>query len=180
MMTENWVFGYGSLMWKPGFDHIEARPALLRGAHRQLCVYSYVHRGTPERPGLVMGLDWGGACRGVAYQVADENWDEVVEYLRAREQVTMVYRETHAPIELAKPNKCKVRAMVYMVDRSHEQYAGMLSVATQLDLVRGAVGQSGENPEYVLNTVDHMRQSGIRDSRLEELADLLAERDVSN
>jgi cation transport protein ChaC len=180
MMTENWVFGYGSLMWKPGFDHIGARPALLRGAHRQLCVYSYVHRGTPERPGLVMGLDWGGACRGVAYQVADENWDEVVEYLRAREQVTMVYRETHAPIELAKPDKRKVRAMVYMVDRSHEQYAGMLSVATQLDLVRGAVGQSGENPEYVLNTVEHMRQSGIRDPRLEELADLLIERDISD
>ena len=87
-MTENWVFGYGSLMWKPGFEHIEARPALLRGAHRQLCVYSYVHRGTPERPGLVLGLDRGGACRGLAFKVADECWSDVLDYLRAREQVT--------------------------------------------------------------------------------------------
>ena len=173
-MTENWVFGYGSLMWKPGFDYVETSPAVLRGAHRQLCVYSYFHRGTPQRPGLVMGLDWGGACRGVAYRVDDAEWKDVVEYLRAREQVTMVYRETHAPIELAAPHKRKVRAMVYMVDRSHEQYAGVLSVDDQLQLVRGAVGESGENPEYILNTVDHMRQSGIRDKRLEALADLLA------
>ena len=120
-----------------------------------------------------MGLDWGGACRGVAYRVADTNWEEVVAYLRAREQVTMVYRETHAPIELSHPQKRKVRALVYMVDRSHEQYAGILSVADQLNWVRGASGQSGENPEYVINTVAHMRESGIRDERLEELVDLL-------
>ena len=173
-MAENWVFGYGSLMWKPGFDYVAASPAVLRGAHRQLCVYSYHHRGTPERPGLVMGLDWGGACRGVGYQIADNNWDEVVAYLREREQVTMVSRETHAPIEVSQREKCKVRALVYMVDRAHEQYAGQLSLETQLELVRGGVGQSGKNPEYVLNTVDHMRGAGIRDKRLEQLADLLA------
>lgn len=173
-MTENWVFGYGSLMWKPGFEHIEARPALLRGAHRQLCVYSYVHRGTPERPGLVLGLDRGGACRGLAFKVADERWPDVVEYLRAREQVTMVYRETRTSIELTRPDKRKVPALVFMVDRSHEQYAGALSVAEQVKWVNGAVGRSGKNPEYVLNTVEHMRESGIHDPRLEELANLLA------
>src|SRR4029077_12938186 len=88
-----WVFGYGSLIWRPGFDHLERQPARLIGAHRALCVFSHVHRGTPERPGLVLGLDFGGACRGVAYRVAGKKRAEVIAYLRAREQATNVYRE---------------------------------------------------------------------------------------
>src|SRR3984885_15624043 len=88
-----WVFGYGSLMWRPGFEFLERIPARLIGLHRALCVYSFVHRGPPEKPGLVLGLDRGGACRGVAFRVAAENRSEVVAYLRAREQVTSVYRE---------------------------------------------------------------------------------------
>lgn len=169
-MQEFWVFGYGSLMWNPGFAHIGQQPALLRGAHRQLCVYSWVHRGTQERPGLVMGLDWGGSCRGVAYQVSPVEWPGVLDYLRAREQVTMVYRETYARIELQGQQDRRIKALVFMVDRAHEQYAGALDVDTQLDLVRHGVGQSGANPEYVLNTVEHMIQSGIRDQGLEDLA----------
>src|SRR4051812_35408559 len=89
-----WVFGYGSLMWRPGFAFLERRPATIYGYHRSLCVYSHVHRGTPERPGLVMGLDRGGSCRGAAFRVAHEIWDETLAYLRGREQVTMVYHET--------------------------------------------------------------------------------------
>jgi len=85
-----WVFAYGSLMWRPGFDYLERRNARLVGAHRALCVYSYVHRGTPQRPGLVLGLDRGGNCRGIAYRVAAANWVVTIEYLRAREQVTRV------------------------------------------------------------------------------------------
>src|ERR1700750_1382885 len=88
-----WVFGYGSLMWRPGFEFIEQVPARLIGEHRALCVYSFVHRGTPEKPGLVLGLDRGGACRGIAFRVAEENRSSTVEYLRAREQTTNVYRE---------------------------------------------------------------------------------------
>src|SRR5687767_8101396 len=87
-----WVFGYGSLIWRPGFDFIERAPARLIGAHRALCVLSHVHRGTPERPGLVLGLDRGGACRGVAFRVAGAHRAETIAYLRSREQVTMVYR----------------------------------------------------------------------------------------
>ena len=79
-----WVFGYGSLIWRPGFDHVERQPARLIGAHRALCVFSHVHRGTPERPGLVLGLDLGGACRGVAYRLAAKRRSEVIAYLRAR------------------------------------------------------------------------------------------------
>ena len=88
-----WVFGYGSLMWRPGFDFVEQVPARLIGEHRALCVYSFVHRGTPEKPGLVLGLDRGGACRGIAFRIAEQNRAATVAYLRAREQVTSVYRE---------------------------------------------------------------------------------------
>src|SRR6202040_1341020 len=88
-----WVFGYGSLMWRPGFDFIEQVPARLIGEHRALCVYSFDHRGTPEKPGLVLGLDRGGACRGIAFRVRGALRQAPIVYLRAREQVTSVYRE---------------------------------------------------------------------------------------
>src|SRR5436305_5765840 len=88
-----WIFGYGSLIWKPGFDYLEARPAKLIGEHRALCIYSFVHRGTPEKPGLVLGLDRGGACQGMAYRIAEARRVEIIDYLRAREQGTSGYRE---------------------------------------------------------------------------------------
>src|SRR4051794_28536662 len=88
-----WVFGYGSLMWRPGFEIVEQLPGRLIGEHRALCVYSFVHRGTPEKPGLVLGLDRGGACRGIAFRVREKHRARTISYLRAREQVTAVYRE---------------------------------------------------------------------------------------
>src|SRR6266700_1381916 len=87
-----WVFAYGSLMWRPGFPFVERVPARLFGAHRALCVLSHVHRGTPERPGLVLGLDRGGTCRGIAYRTTASERPETLAYLRSREQVTGVYR----------------------------------------------------------------------------------------
>jgi cation transport protein ChaC len=85
-----WIFAYGSLMWRPGFDFLERRNARLVGAHRALCVYSFVHRGSPEKPGLVLGLDRGGNCRGIAYRVASDLRTKTIEYLRSREQATRV------------------------------------------------------------------------------------------
>src|SRR2546429_7109032 len=116
-----WVFGYGSLMWRPGFEFIERAPARLIGEHRALCVYSFVHGGTPEKPGLVLGLDRGGACRGIAYRVDRSLRADTVAYLRAREQVTMVYREAWRDVVVDSdggggPGR-RVRALVYVVDR---------------------------------------------------------------
>src|SRR6202000_321208 len=119
-----WVFGYGSLMGRPGFAYLERVPARLVGMHRALCVFSFVHRGTPERPGLVLGLDRGGMCRGVAYLVAAAKRVETLTYLRGREQVTSVYLETMRQIELEDAGRRRVRALCYTVDRSHVQYAG--------------------------------------------------------
>src|SRR5262245_66118543 len=121
-----WVFAYGSLMWRPDFPFVERLEARLIGAHRALCVYSFVHRGTPERPGLVLGLDQGGTCRGVAYRVPVKERGATVAYLRAREQVTSVYRECIRPIWLKSRPERRVQALCYMVDRGHVQYDGGL------------------------------------------------------
>lgn len=173
-MSDFWVFGYGSLMWNPGFEHLRAEPAVLHGAHRSLCVYSWVHRGTQERPGLVFGLDNGGTCRGMAYQVAEQDWPQTLEYLRAREQATMVYKEHHHAIAL--DSGASVNALVYMVDHTHAQYAGALRLEDQLEIVLGAVGQSGANPEYVINTAAHLDTMQIKDRDLAWLAARLKER----
>src|SRR3954464_9919498 len=119
-----WVFGYGSLMWRPAFSFPPPAAGRLIGAHRALCVYSFVHRGTPERPGLVLGLDHGGACRGIAFRVAAADRVATIHYLREREQVTMIYRECVRLVRLKREPQQAVSALCYMVDRSHPQYAG--------------------------------------------------------
>jgi cation transport protein ChaC len=174
-MSDFWVFGYGSLMWRPGFPYVESSPAVLTGAHRALCIYSWVHRGTRERPGLVLGLDRGGACRGVAYRVAAAEREPVMRYLRERELVTDVYMEVQRPVRLLSTGlpSGRVTAIAYVVDRSHTQYAGLLPREELLRLVRDSAGVSGTNADYVRNTVAHMRAVGIRDATLEWLADAL-------
>jgi cation transport protein ChaC len=114
-MTELWVFGYGSLIWRPGFPFLERRPARLIGVHRSLCVYSWVHRGTPDHPGLVLGLDRGGTCRGLAFRVAASERDEVIAYLRAREQVTAVYLERVREVRFT--DGSAAQALTYVVDQ---------------------------------------------------------------
>src|SRR5262245_6906851 len=168
-----WVFAYGSLIWRPGFAHLERVPARLIGAHRSLCVYSFVHRGTPERPGLVLGLDHGGMCRGIAYRVAAAARGETLAYLRAREQVTSVYIERVRPVLLLDHAAERVQAVCYLVDRSHAQYAGRLSLAEQLHLVRHGHGKSGQNRDYVLETVKALESLGCRDRELHLLAERL-------
>ena len=168
-----WVFGYGSLMWRPGFAFLERAEARLIGAHRALCVYSFVHRGTPERPGLVLGLDRGGTCRGIAFRVSASRRAETVAYLRAREQVTRVYRECTRRIWLHGDPGRPVGALCYMVDRGHPQYAGRLSLEQQLHHVRQGHGQSGANRDYVIAAVAAMEALGLRETGLHILAEWL-------
>jgi cation transport protein ChaC len=163
-----WVFGYGSLMWRPGFDFLERRIAYVHGWRRSLCIYSHVYRGTPERPGLVLGLDRGGACRGVAFRVAAPLRGKTIDYLRDRELVTAVYLEKHVRAHLA--DGAETLALTYVVDRGHHQYAGRLEREQLLALVAQGRGQSGPNADYVLNTEAHLRELGIRDPTLEWLA----------
>jgi glutathione-specific gamma-glutamylcyclotransferase len=170
---ELWVFGYGSLMWRPGFAYLERVPARLIGLHRALCVFSFVHRGTPERPGLVLGLDRGGMCRGIAFRIAASARADTVAYLRAREQVTTVYVETMRQVELEDDARRRVRALCYLVDRSHVQYAGRLTLAESLHHVRQGHGRSGRNSDYVLETVRALEALGYRESELHLLADQL-------
>ena len=169
-----WVFAYGSLMWRPDFPFVERVEARLVGAHRALCVYSFVHRGTPERPGLVLGLDRGGACRGIAYRVPMAERASTVAYLRAREQVTSVYRESMRPVWLKQSPQRQVSALCFMIDRGHAQYAGRLSLEQQLHHVRQGHGQSGANRDYVIATVTALEELGFRETELHLLAERLA------
>lgn len=177
-MSELWVFGYGSLMWRPGFPFSEAFPALLKGAHRALCVYSIVHRGTHAEPGLVLGLDRGGACRGVAFRVTEDTEEETVAYLREREQVTDVYREAVRPVRLLDGSGRAVNALCYLVDRNHEQYAGGLSLDEQIRIIKAGKGQAGGNVEYVMRTLRHLQDAGVTDPYLTRLAAHFTEPEV--
>ena len=168
-----WVFGYGSLMWRPGFDFIEQVPARLIGEHRALCVYSFDHRGTPEKPGLVLGLDRGGACRGIAFRVAAGAREATIAYSRAREQTTHVYREVMRSVWLENEARLRVSAMAYVVDRGHVQYAGRLTLTEQVRYVRQGHGRSGNNRDYVLATVKAIEAEGFRDDQLHRLAAML-------
>jgi cation transport protein ChaC len=165
-----WVFGYGSLMWRPGFAYLERIEARLIGAHRALCVYSFVHRGTPERPGLVLGLDHGGTCRGIAYRVAAAERARTIAYLRAREQATSVYLERVRSIWLKSEPTRRVPALCYIADRGHVQYAGRLTLEQQLHHVRQGHGQSGANRDYVIETVASLEELGYRETELHLLA----------
>jgi cation transport protein ChaC len=174
--SPHWVFGYGSLIWRPGFTYVRSQQALLRGAHRSLCIYSHRHRGTPATPGLVFGLVRGGSCRGMAFEVEPSNWDEVRRYLLGREMDRGVYREAYRTITLNDGQQ--VSALAFVVDETHVQYAGRLEIAEQVRLVRQGVGESGSNPEYVLQTAEHLAQLGIRDRYLLELVDALRGTDL--
>lgn len=166
-MNEFWVFGYGSLMWNPGFEFEEQQPAHLFGFRRALCVRSWVHRGTEQRPGLVLGLDRGGSCRGVAFRIAPASREAVVDYLRERELVTHVYLERTLSATLGDGRR--VSTLAYICDRAHHQFAGALTVEEAAATISTAVGKSGANMDYVRNTLAHLRDMGIRDHWLEDV-----------
>jgi cation transport protein ChaC len=170
-MSDFWVFGYGSLIWNPGFEFEEEHKATLHGRRRTLCVHSWVHRGTKKAPGLVLGLDAGGSCLGIARRVSGARREPVIAYLRERELVTNVYLEKWVKVRLS--NGEIVEALTYVVDRSHAQYAGTLDPVKIVERVARASGKSGLNRDYVINTVDSLRQLSIHDHALESICSSL-------
>lgn len=162
-----WIFGYGSLMWRPGFSFVERHVARVHGYRRSFCILSHAHRGTVEKPGLVLGLDRGGSCVGVAFRVAIENRQATIGYLREREQVTGVYLEKTVMAEIG--SKGPVPAVTYVVDRTHCQYSGQLSDSEKLAFIRQGHGISGHNPDYVRSTHEHLLTLGIRDATIARL-----------
>jgi cation transport protein ChaC len=161
-----WVFAYGSLMWNPGFSYLESQRARLRGFHRGFCVYSHHYRGTPEDPGLVLGLMPGGDCQGLAFRVAGDNAPAVHAYLDERELVTYAYRKTMTPVEI---DGGAVDALTYVADPSHPQYAGLLDADEAARIIMRAEGCAGLNRDYLINTVQRLEQEGFTDAELHAL-----------
>ena len=168
-----WVFAYGSLMWNPGFETPETAPARLQGWHRAFCIYSEHYRGTPAKPGLILGLLAGGSCRGLAHRLPVRGYDSVRRYLWQREiENDGVYVEAVRPIHLGDGRT--EPALVYLADRKHRQFAGKLPVDEAARLVRRGHGATGSNIDYVNNTMAHLRDLGLRDRALEALAQRIA------
>jgi len=172
---DRWVFGYGSLMWRPGFPFIDRRTAVLHGRRRAFCIYSVHHRGTYERPGLVLGLAPGGSVRGMAYRVAASEWEGVYAYLREREQPTETYFETWREVKIDGGEKTP--ALVFLSDMKHSQWAGDLTLEQQAELIAGATGLSGRNIEYLTDLVLHLREDGVRDVAMEKLLKMVESRE---
>jgi cation transport protein ChaC len=171
-----WVFAYGSLMWRPGFAFVASAPATLRGYHRAFCIYSSHYRGTPERPGIVLGLDRGGACRGRAFKVAAAEGEAVIRYLHDREMITAVYQPRWLAVEIEGERR---PAMTYVADRHHKSYAGKLDACDLVALIRQGRGKSGTNRHYLEETVRHLDELGIRESELHRLLRLVEEAEAA-
>ncbi|HKL56525.1 MAG TPA: gamma-glutamylcyclotransferase [Roseovarius sp.] len=165
-----WVFGYGSLLWNPGFEAQERVIAKLPDYHRSFCMRSIHHRGTQDDPGLVLALDAlaGAQCNGVALSVASHEQNDVLAYLRERELISSAYLEKMLHIDLVDGRR--VEAVTYVIDPDHVQYCGGLDLEEQARIIARAVGGRGPNTEYLFNTAAHLGELGITDDELDWLA----------
>ena len=172
-----WVFAYGSLMWNPGFEFLEKRPALLHGYHRAFCIYSNYYRGTDEQLGLVLGLDRGGSCRGLAFRLPKDGVHEILDYLWDREMLTWDREAVSTVYNLrvsgARTAGGSVTCRTFVANPTHEDYAGRLPQDRIVRLIRRGVGISGTNRAYLENTVAHLDELGIGDRRLHQLLELV-------
>jgi cation transport protein ChaC len=168
-----WVFGYGSLIWKPEFDFIEQRPALLPGHHRALCLWSRINRGTPELPGLVFGLEAGGECHGMTFRVAAEQVLPIFETLWRREMSTGAYHPSW--IDCQTPQGT-VQALAFVIDRAGPAYVPEPSEDALIEIILRASGIYGSCLEYVTQTADALETVGIHDARLSALVARLKDR----
>lgn len=167
-----WIFAYGSLMWNPDFEFAEARPAFLHGYHRSFCLYSRDYRGTPERPGLVLGLDRGGSCHGIAYLLPPDRVGQALGHIWTREMTGQVYEMRPVALRTA---EARVRGHACVVRRQSPDYAGRLSVEEAARLLAVAQGGRGTGRDYLANTVRHLDELGIHDALLHRIAARVAE-----
>ncbi|MXP63643.1 gamma-glutamylcyclotransferase [Roseomonas sp. M0104] len=167
-----YVFGYGSLIWKPGFAYAARHPALLRGFHRRFCLWSREYRGTPDCPGLVLGLDRGGACRGVAFRVPASAAPEVLAYLDAREMISDHYQRRRLPVRLLDQGVVR-QAVTFVANRQGQAYCREMTPEQAAAAIALGRGRMGPNREYLLNTVTHLRRLGVHDAALNRIAALL-------
>lgn len=161
-----WIFGYGSLMWHPEIPYVQWAPALVYGYHRALCIYSSRWRGTPEQPGLVLGLDRGGACRGIGYRVKADDVTLALEALWKREMRRAVYKPRLLRARLLDRD---ATVLTFIADPRHAGYAGKLSIRQTARLIATCSGDRGPNLEYLTRTVDHLSELGVRDHNLQRV-----------
>ena len=168
-----WVFGYGSLMWNPAFHFAESAPGLLYGYHRQFCLWTPLGRGSPENPGLILGLEAGGSCRGLAYRLDRDAVDEELDIVWNREMIGGAYTPRVVPIRTPAG---AVRAVTFVINRRHERYAGRLPLERMAQSIATAHGHLGRCCDYLFNTVTHLDELGITDGPLHDLERLVRER----
>jgi len=161
-----WVFGYGSLMWNPGFLYSEVYPATLDGYHRAFCIYSHFYRGTPENPGLVLGLSPGGMCQGLAFRIDLQHAERVKAYLNEREMVSYAYQAKTLPVLVG---EVKVQSYTFVADKDHSQYAGDLGMDRTAEMIMEAKGEAGLNRDYLINTIRRLEAQGFVDQSLHDL-----------
>ena len=164
-----WVFGYGSLMWAPGFRPSAKSTALVRGYHRALCILSNRYRGTPEKPGLVMGLCRGGSCWGMALRVPAARVRHVLTMLWKREMLNRVYKPMLIPVVVESGRR--IHALAFVADTTHRQFVRELDLHSRARLVAQGIGQRGRCVDYIRNTLEHMLDLGVNDPHLARILD---------
>ena len=162
-----WVFGYGSLMWSPGFSYIQKARGRIHGYHRALCILSTRYRGTKRKPGLVMGLCRGGSCWGMAYRVHADRVRRALARLWQREMPRRVYAPRLLQVQIAGGRQ--VRALAFLADPTHPAYVRELDLHGRARLVAQGIGQRGTAVDYIRNTLAHMHELGVSDPRLERI-----------
>lgn len=168
--AELWVFAYGSLMWNPGFDYLDKHLVRVYGYHRALCVWSRDHRGSEQHPGLVVGLDVGGSCTGIAYRIAANQRCATIEYLAHRELSSAVYRPR---LLCTRWNRSRLNALSFVVDRNHPDYAGSIDSGRAATTIRRATGVSGSNFDYVDHLLKHLQGLRLPHAWLHQITDKL-------
>ncbi|MBM3546851.1 MAG: gamma-glutamylcyclotransferase [Alphaproteobacteria bacterium] len=162
-----WIFGYGSLIWNPAFHFVERQIGTVHGWHRRFCLWTTLGRGSPECPGLMLGLDRGGSCRGILLRIAPELVESETDVLWRREMVSNAYVPSWVR---ASTGTGQVAAIAFTINRDHERYAEKMSEERAADAIARAAGRIGPCRDYLLNTVDHLDQLGIHDRSMRRLA----------